>query len=292
MTTVAQSPSAMPQQVSPQFFETMGIRLVKGRTFSDADRSGAPLVAVVNEAMEKKYWPTKGALGGTIKMLAKDAPWATVVGVVRDIREGGYLSESPPSMYFPYAQAGHSAYYWPTDMNLVIRTDGDPLVLVSSVRQILRELEPGAPLAQIQTMEQVIARSISSRRFATQLLGGFAALALLLAGIGIYGVISYGVTQRRFELSLRIALGAQRARVLRLVIGEGVQLAIIGLAIGAAGALAVTRLMRALFVDVAPWDPLTMVAVIVLISVAALMASWIPARRATIVDPIRAMRAE
>ncbi|MEW5916098.1 MAG: ABC transporter permease [Gemmatimonadota bacterium] len=292
MTTVAQSPSAMPQQVSPQFFETMGIRLVKGRTFTDEDRSGAPLVAVVNEAMEKKYWPTKGALGGTIKMLAKDAPWATVVGVVRDIREGGYLSESPPSMYFPHAQAGQSAYYWPTDMNLVIRSAGDPLALVPGVRQIVRELEPGAPLAQIQSMEQVIARSISSRRFATQLLGGFAALALLLAGIGIYGVISYGVTERRFELSLRIALGAQRARVLRLVITEGVRLAVIGLTIGAAGALAVTRLMRALFIDVAPWDPLTLVAVAAMIAVAALTASWIPARRATIVDPMRAMRAE
>jgi predicted permease len=270
----------------------MRIRLVKGRTFSDADRSGAPLVAVVNEAMEKKYWPTKGALGGTIKMLAKDAPWATVVGVVRDIREGGYLSESPPSMYFPHAQAGHSAYYWPTDMNLVIRTEGDPLAHVSSARQIVRELEPGAPLALIQTMEQVIARSISSRRFSTQLLGGFAALALLLAGIGIYGVISYGVTQRRFELSLRIALGAQRARVLRLVIGQGMRLAIVGLAFGAAGALVATRLMRALFIDVAPWDPITLGAVIATISLVALMASWIPARRATIVDPIRAMRAE
>jgi putative ABC transport system permease protein len=292
MTSVAASPSAMPQQVSPGFFEAMAIPLVRGRVFTDADRTGAPLVAVVNETMAKKLWPGKSAIGGTIKMLNESAPWATVVGVVKDVREGGFLSESPPTMFFPHAQSGLSAYYWPADMNLVIRTEHDPLALVGAVRQIVRDLEPAAPLAQIQSMDQVVAESVSSRRFSTQLLIGFAALALLLAGIGIYGVISYGVTQRTFELGLRIALGAQRGRVLRFVLGEGVRLALIGLVIGTGGALAATRLMRALFVEVTPGDPRTLLIVTVAIGVVALLASWLPARRATVVDPMGAMRAE
>jgi putative ABC transport system permease protein len=225
-------------------------------------------------------------------MLNPTSPWATVVGVVQDVREGGFLSESPPSMYFPHAQSGLSAYYWPTDMDLVIRSASDPLALVGSVRQLIRELEPAAPLARIQTMEQVIAESVSSRRFTTQLLIGFASLALLLAGIGIYGVISYGVTQRTFEMGLRIALGAQRGSVLRMVVGEGVRLAVFGLAIGIAGAFAVTRLMRALFVDVSPGDPRTLLSVSIAIGLVALLASWLPARRATGVDPMGAMRAE
>jgi len=282
----------MPQQVSPGYFETMRIRVVRGRVFTDADRAGAPLVAVVNETMEKKLWPGKSAIGGTIKMLNPTAPWATVVGVVKDVREGGFLSEAPPSMFFPHAQAGLSVYYWPTDMNLVIHTAGDPLALVGAVRQIIRELEPAAPLAGIQSMEQVVAESVSNRRFSTQLLIGFATLALLLAGIGIYGVISYGVTQRTFEMGLRIALGAQRGSVLRLVVGEGVRLALIGLALGIAGALAVTRLMRALFVAVSPGDPRTLLTVSIAVGLVALFASWMPARRATVVDPMRAMRAE
>jgi putative ABC transport system permease protein len=195
-------------------------------------------------------------------------------------------------MYFPHAQSGLSAYYWPTDMNLVIRTQGDPLAIVSAVRRVVHELEPAAPLARIQTMDDVVAASVSSRLFSTQLLAGFAVLALVLAGIGIYGVISYGVTQRTFEIGLRIALGAQRQRVLRLIVGEGVRLAAVGLVIGIAGALAVTRSMRALFVDVSAGDPRTLLAATMSIAVVALLASWLPARRATAVNPMGAMRAE
>ena len=292
MTSVAGAPAAMPMQVSPGFFETMGITLARGRLFTDADRNGAPIVVIVNETMEKMLWPGKSALGGTVKMLNPQSPWATVVGVIKDVREGGFLVEPPPSMYFPHAQAGLSAYYWPVDMNLVIRTQGDPLSIVSAVRRIVHELEPAAPLARIQTMDDVVAASVSSRLFSTQLLAGFAILALVLAGIGIYGVISYGVTQRTFEIGLRIALGAPRQQVLRLIVGEGVRLAVVGLAIGIAGALAVTRSMRALFVDVSSGDPRTLLTVIISIGVVALLASWLPARRATVVDPMGAMRAQ
>ena len=292
MTSVAAAPSAMPEQITPGYLEAMGIRLLRGRLFTAQDRAGAPLVAVVSETMEKKLWPGKSALGGTLKMLSAKSPWATVVGVVGDVREGGFLSESPPTMYFPHAQAGASAYYTPADMNLVIKTDGDPLALVGSLRTLIRSLEPDAPVSRIQTMDAVVAESVSSRRFSTQLLLGFATLALVLAGIGIYGVISYGVTQRTFEIGLRLALGAQRGRVLRLIMGEGIRLAVLGLVLGVAGAFAVTRLMRALFVNVAPGDPRTLAGVGLAIALVAALASWLPSRRATAVDPLGAMRTE
>ncbi len=292
MTSVGAAPSAMREQVTPGYFEALGIRLARGRMFTEADRVGAPLVTVVNETMEKKLWPGKSAVGGTIKMLSPTAPWATVVGVVKDVRQGGFLTDPPPTMFFPHAQAGVSAYYTPGDMTLVIRTAGDPLALVGAVRAIVRQLEPAAPLARVQSMEQVVAASVASRRFSTQLLAGFAALALVLAGIGIYGVISYGVTQRTFEMGLRIALGAPRGRVLGLVVAEGVGLAAIGLAIGMVGAVVVTRLMRAMFVEVTPRDPVALVAVTIIIALVAFVASWVPGRRAMAVDPMGAMRAE
>lgn len=292
MTSVASAPSAMREQVTPGYFEALGIPVAQGRVFTEADRVGAPLVAVVNETMEKKLWPGKSALGHTIKVLSPTAPWATVVGVVKDVRQGGFLASPPPTMFFPHAQAGVSAYYTPADMTLVIWTAGDPLALVNAVRPIVRELEPNATLSRIQSMEQVVAASMASRRFSTQLLAGFAALALVLAGIGIFGLISYGVTQRTFEIGLRIALGASRRRVLAFVVAEGIRLTATGLAIGMLVSVALTRLMRSMFVEVTPGDPVTMVLVTTTIALVALAASWVPARRAMAVDPMGAMRAE
>jgi putative ABC transport system permease protein len=305
MTSVGAAPSAMREQVTPGYFEALGIHVVRGRGFTESDRAGAPLVTVVNETMEKKRWPGKSAIGGTIKMLSPTAPWATVVGVVKDVRQGGFLTDPPPTMFFPHAQAGVSAYYTPVDMTLVIRTGCpsgtprsvatggcDPLALVGAVRAIVRQLEPAASLARVQSMEQIVAASVVSRRFSTKLIAGFAVLALVLAGIGIYGVISYGVTERTFEMGLRMALGAPRWRVLGLVVAEGVRLAAIGLAIGMVGALVVTRLMRTMFVELMPSDPVTLVAVTIIIALVAFVASWVPGRRAMAVAPIRAIRAE
>jgi ABC-type antimicrobial peptide transport system permease subunit len=195
-------------------------------------------------------------------------------------------------MFFPHAQAGVSAYYTPADMTLVIKTESDPLAIVGAVRAIVRQLEPASSLARIESMEQIVAASVAGRRFSTQLLAGFAAVALLLAGIGIYGVISFGVTQRTFEMGLRIALGAPRCRVLGLVVGEGARLAATGLAIGLPGALLVTRLMRAMFVQIAPGDPVTVAAIAIVIALVAFAASWAPGRRAMSVAPVTAMRAE
>jgi predicted permease len=303
MTSVGAAPSAVREQVTPGYFEALGIRVARGRAVTESDRTGAPLVVVVNNTLEKKLWPGRSAIGHTIKVLSPTAPWATVVGVVTDVRQGGFLTDPPPTMFFPHAQSGVSAYYTPGDMTLVIRTGCpsgtprsgatgrcDPLALVGAVRAIVRQLEPAATLARVQSMEQIVAASVASRRFSTQLLAGFAALALVLAGIGIYGVISYGVTQRTFEMGLRIALGAPRRHVLGLVVGESVRLAALGLGLGLFGALVVTRLMRTMLVELTPRDPVTLVAVTMVIAFVALVASWAPGRRAMAVAPMAAMR--
>jgi putative ABC transport system permease protein len=292
MTTVAASPSAMPQKVTPGYFEIMGIGLLEGRTFNEADRPDAPLAVIVNETMAREHWPGRSALGGTIKMLNETSPWATVVGVVRDVRSSGFLGRVPPTMYFPHAQSEASAHYVPAQMSLVIRSGGAPETVVPAVRQIVRELEPAAPISRVQTMEEVVAESVASRRFTTQLIAGFAVLALVLAGVGLYGVVSYAVTQRRFEIGVRMALGASGRQVVGMVLSEGLRTAALGAAVGLAGALAVTRFMRSMFVDVAPSDPLTLGGVIATLVLVSLVASLIPARRASAVDPVRALKAE
>ena len=292
MTTVANAPGAMPQQVTPQYFEAMRIPVLRGRAFTERDRADAPLVAIVNETMARKMWPGKDPLGGTIKMLNEESPWATVVGVVKDVRNLGFLEEIPPTMYFPLEQSNLSAYFAPRTMNLVIRTDGDPTTLVPSLRNEVRALESAAPISRVQTMERVVATSVAGRRFTTQLLTGFAVIALLLAGIGTYGVISYGVTQRTFELGLRMALGAERRQVMGLVLGEGLRLAAVGLVLGIAGSLAVSRIMRSMLVEVTGSDPITLTAVMLTLCAVAVVASLLPARRAMRVEPMGVLRGE
>jgi predicted permease len=291
-TTVANAPAAMPQKVTPDYFETMGVRLLRGRTFTEADRVDAPLVAIVNETMEKKLWPGKSAIGGTLKLLAAELPWATVVGVVRDVRSRGFLNEVPPTMYFPQAQAGRSAWYVPSQMWIVARTRAEPSAIASSVRAIIRELEPNAPIATVQTMDEAVAASVASRRFTTSLIAGFALIAVLLAGLGVYGVITYSVNQRQFEMGIRLALGATRSRVVNQVLGEGLRTGVIGAAIGLVLAWGATRVLSSTLVNVKPGDPLTLSAVTLVLLAVALLAAWIPARRASSVDPARTIRAE
>jgi len=290
MVPVSQSPSAMPQQVTPGYFRTMGIAVLRGREFTEGDRDDAPLVAIVNETAAKKLWPGKSPIGGTIKMLNDTSPWATVVGVVKDVRSQGYQQDVESTMYFPHAQAGKSAYYTPAAMNLVIKTDGDPTALAAPVRNIVRQLSAVTPVSRVQTMEQVVAASVASRRFSTQLLAGFASLALLLAGLGIYGVIAYDVSQRTHEIGLRMALGARGGQVAGMMLSRGVRLVAIGLAIGVAGSLAVTGVLQSLLVDVSRLDPLTLGGVVVVLGLVAAGAAYVPARRASSVDPMVALR--
>jgi predicted permease len=292
MTTVANAPTAMPQKVTPDYFEAMGVRLLRGRTFTDADRADAPLVAVVNETMAKKLYPGKEALGGTVKMLNEQSPWATVVGVVRDVRSRGFLNEVPPTMYFPQAQAGRTAFYVPSMMWIVARTRGEPSTIAGSIRAIIRDVEPTTPIATVQTMEDAVAASVASRRFTTSLITGFAVIAVLLAGLGVYGVITYSVNQRQFEMGIRMALGATPAHVVNQILGEGLWTGAIGAAIGLVAAWGATRLLTATLVDVKPGDPLTLSVVTLVLLTVALLAAWIPARRASAVDPVKTIRAE
>jgi putative ABC transport system permease protein len=287
---VSQAPSAMPQQVTPGYFRTMGIPVLRGREFTAEDQADAPLVALVNETAVKKLWPNKNPIGGTIKMLDPKAPWATVVGVVKDVRSSGYQEEIPPTMYFPHAQAGRSAYYTPSAMNLVIKADGDPTALAGPVRQVVHQLSASTPVSQVQTMDAVVAASVASRRFSTELLAGFAALALLLAGIGIYGVIAYDVSQRTYEIGLRMALGAQSGQVASMMLGRGVRMVALGLILGVVGSLGVTGVLRSLLVGVSRMDPLTIGGVVVVLAVVAAGAAYLPARRASAVDPMVALR--
>ena len=289
-TTVANSPAATPQKVTPGYFEAMRVGIVRGRTFTPADDESAPLVAVVNETMERTLWPGKEAIGGTVRLLNETAPKATVVGVVRDERMAGFLAPAPAIMYFPQAQAGRSAYYAPAWMWLVVRTSGDPAAIAPSVRTVIRRIEPQAAIARVQTMEDVVSASVAARRFSTALIVGFAVVALLLAGIGVYGVIAYSVRQREFEIGLRLALGATPTLVARQILGEGVRTAMVGAAVGLVVALGTTRLLRAMFVDVSATDPVTLASVTLLLVLVAMAASWLPARRASAVDPLGALK--
>jgi len=287
---VSQAPSAMPQQVTPGYFRTMGIPVVRGREFTIADGNDAPLVALVNETAAKKLWPGKSPIGGTLKMLGETAPWVTVVGVVKDVRSAGYQADVPPTMYFPHAQSGKSAYYTPSAMNLVIKASGDPRTLAGPVRAIVKQLSPTTPVSEVRTMEDVVAASVASRRFSTELLAGFAALALVLAGIGIYGVIAYDVSQRTYEIGLRMALGAQSGQVAGMMLGRGVRMVALGLVLGVAGSLAVTGVLQSVLVDVSRLDPLTIVGVVTVLAIVASCAAYLPARRASAVDPMIALR--
>jgi predicted permease len=290
MTSVANAATATPEQVTPGYFEALGIQVVKGRTLTDDDRSNSPLVVVVNETMAKKFWPAVNPIGHTIKMLNDKSPWATIVGVVRDVRHSGYESESPPTMYFPHAQSALSVYYAPSTMSLVVKSAGDETVLTAPIRALVRTIDPTVPLARVQSMESVVASSVASRRFSTQLLALFAALALVLAAIGIYGVISYSVSQRTFEIGLRMALGAQSSQVLRLVIREGLVLAGAGLLAGGVGAVLIMRLAQSMLVHVSVADPLTLVTVTLALGLVAALASYIPARRAMRLEPTLTLR--
>jgi ABC-type antimicrobial peptide transport system permease subunit len=223
-------------------------------------------------------------------MFNEKSPWATVVGVARDIQSSGIRRDVPPTMFFPYAQVGQSAYFTPFVMTLAVRTTGDPMSVATPVRRIVHELDRKIPISDVRAMEDVIGASIESRRFSTALLTGFSVLALLLAGIGIYGVIAYGVSQRTYEIGLRMALGAQSSRVMGLVMSEGLGLTLIGVAIGLGGGLLVARLIRSLLVGVAVVDVLTLTVVAVVLVGVAMLASAIPARRAMRVSPTEALR--
>jgi len=279
------------REVSADYHQTMNIPLRAGRYFDNRDNETSMRVAIVNETMARQYWPGENAIGRRFNIGdPNDGEWAQIVGIVADVRQMGLDEPVKAEMYFPYQQVTDWPFYIPRD--LAIRTAGDTSNLVGSVRQIIREVDPDQPVSNIATMSDVLGVEAEQRRMGMIMTVAFAGLALLLASLGIYGVLAYFVTQHTNEIGVRIALGASRLNILALVLKKGMGLTLLGIAIGVAASFALTRLMSSLLFGVKAFDPLTFVAVPVLLAAVALLACWIPARRATKVDPMIALRYE
>ena len=272
--------------VGPGYLSTLGIPLLKGRDFTASDTQATPLIALINLAMARKFWPNQDPIGARISSDGKN--WASIQGVVGDVRQDGLRAEPVPEVYISYLQ---DPFAWPY-LTMLVRTATDPIKLVGSVQSAIWSVEKDLPIASVKTLEQIRFHSIAQPRLTALLLGVFAALALILASVGIYGVMAYSVTQRTHEMGLRMALGADVSDVLTLVVGQGMLLAMAGVALGLAGAFALTRVLERFLWGVRPTDPFTFTAVALLLAAVAMLASYIPARRATRVDPLVALRYE
>ncbi|HEX8775369.1 MAG TPA: ABC transporter permease [Pyrinomonadaceae bacterium] len=281
------NPYSNYEAISPDYFRTMGIPLIRGRDFNDQDRGDAVSVVIINEMMARRYWPGEDPIGKRLKFgkATSTAPWLTVVGVVKDVRYREWDAVRP-DIYVPYLQ--NSEYR--TDF--VIRTSTSPLSLSESFRREVYALDKDQAVAAVTTMEELLSSALARPRFNTLLLSIFAALALSLSAVGVYGVMAYTVTQQTHEIGIRMALGAQVRDVLKMVLRQGLKLIGIGLLIGVAGAFALTRLMTSLLYGVSSTDPLTYIGVAGLLAAVAIAACYIPARRATRVDPMIALRYE
>lgn len=284
----------------PGYFRTMGIPLRAGRDFTERDMPDAPGVIILNETLARRHWPSEDPIG---KRVTLDDPrdnsrgprWLTVVGVVKDVKQDSWTDAPMNEIYLPFQQnrdfyAGTARHFAP--MTLVVRASVEPQSLAAAAQETVRSLDRSLPVSSVSTMEQVIADTLWQQRFNLQLIGIFAALAMTLAAIGLYGVMSYSVAQRTREVGLRMALGASRRDVLKLVVGRGMKLALAGVALGLIASLALTRLMEKLLFGVSATDFSTFAVIAVLLMLVALLACWIPARRATKVDPMIALRYE
>jgi putative ABC transport system permease protein len=281
------------RMVSPDYFLAMGVPPRSGRLIDDRDRENALRVAVVNETFARVFLADEDPLGKRIKIGSAQGPfpWLTIAGVVRDVKHSGLDRQTRPEMYVPYLQPLLPTWGVPP-MFLVVRSESEPISLTAAVRGVVQELDRDQPVYDVATMEILLSRSTIQRRFNMTLLAVFAALALILAGVGIYGVMAYAVTDRTREIGIRMALGAQASDALKLVIRQGMGLTLVGVALGLMGAFALTRMMKNLLFNVSPTDLLTFIVIALLLTSVALLACWIPARRATKVDPMVALRCE
>ena len=279
-------PSAEIRSVSPSYFRVMGITLREGRGFTASDKFDAPGVAIVNRTLVARYWPGESPLGRRILTGGPGSPGITIVGVVEDVRQATLEDPPRPELYRPYTQNARGT------MALVLRTAGDPERFASAVRAAVRAVDREQPVYDVVPMRRLVSRAVAQRRLSAVLLGLFSAVALALAAVGIYGVASHGVLQRRHEIGIRMAVGARREDILRMILGHGMTLALAGVALGTLAALALTRGLRNLLYGVSATDPATFAGIALLLVGVALISCWIPARRATALDPVVVLRDE
>jgi putative ABC transport system permease protein len=281
----SQLPNGRFRVVTPGYFDTLRIQLRAGRFIAETDSETAPGVVVINETMARQYWPGEDPLGKRIT-LSGDKTSNEIIGIIGDVKHYGLDGEVRPEMYFPYAQQPQG------NMTVVLRSAADPESLTAAVRSEVRRIDPDQPLTRIQTLDEVLSRAVAQPRFYATLLSIFSVLALVLAAVGIYGVMSFGVSQRVREMGIRMALGASAGGVLRLSMKEGVSLTGIGIGLGVAGGLACSRVLGKLLFGIAPTDLVTFAGAVLLIVVTAATACYLPARRATRVDPAITLRGE
>ena len=282
------APVADFASVSPEVLTALQIPLLSGRNFTDSDDDKALQVALIDQTLARRYWPGESPLGKRLKagLVQSTAPWLTVVGVVGDVKSHSLETASPPHIYRPLSQ--NPPYF----AVVYLRTAGEPGSLGDSIRREVQAVDPNIPIFAVRSMEEVVARSMAERRFALEILGFFGIVALLLAAIGIYGVMAYTFSRRTHEIGIRMALGAQRRDIMRLAVSEGMTLVAFGLGAGVLGAAVLSRYLRSMLYDVKPTDPLTFAAIVALLTFVALLACLVPAQRATRVDPLVALREE
>jgi predicted permease len=279
------------QFVTLGYVETMGIPVLQGRGFEEQDLAGAPAV-VVNESLARKFFTDRDPIGGRLRPAGGNLPWFTVVGVLKDVKQGGVAEAAGTEIYLLTEQAAKAGGFVPPNMNFVVRSTMPLSALANEYRRAVQELDPTLPLIRMRSMDAVIGDAIARPRFLTVLLGIFAGLALVLAAVGTYGILAYLVTERKQEIGIRMALGADRGNVLRLVLGRGLLLSGIGLVIGLAASLGLTRVIATLLFNVTPTDPFTLASVAGVIAIVAAAACLIPAWRATRVDPLVVLKSE
>lgn len=280
--------SADRRMISPEYFKALGIPIINGRHFTDRDNQASTGVAIVSDTWARQFVPKDDPIGKRIKLGGRDStrPWLSIVGIAGDVRDTALESEARPCVYVPYPQ------FPALSMSLIARTSVDSKALIPAIRDEVWAVDRDQPVTDIKTMDQYVSDSVSPRRANALLLGIFAALALVLAAVGMYGVMSYGVTQRVHEIGIRMALGAQKSDVIELIVGNGMTLVLAGVMIGLAGALALSRVLSSLLYGVSATDPMTFAGVSLVLIAVALLASYIPARRAAKVDPMIALRCE
>jgi putative ABC transport system permease protein len=291
-------PSVQYRPVGGHYFESLHIALVNGRLFREEDTQRSQPVAIVNQALARRFWPDQNPVGKNITLYPPESliqpgqlppgyhiPRITVVGVVADVHYGALTRQVAPIVYAPFVQND-----WSNSMSVTIQVSGEPGNIVSAVRKAVLEIDKNQPIANVLTMEEIVHLSVTQPRLETLLLGLFGGLAVTLAAIGIYGLMSYSVTQRAREIGIRIALGANRSTVFRMILSQALSLAGIGVAIGLVGALVFSRLLQSMLFNVKPADPPVFAGILALLLGIALLASYVPARRATKVEPIEALR--